>query len=251
MAGGKLLNLGCGGRHDPAWVNLDLAPVGDGVLVHDVLTPLPFAAGEFAAVYHSHLLEHLPRDRAPWFLGECFRVLRPGGVLRVAAPDFEAMARLYLTNLDAALAGDEQAAQRYHWLCLEMFDQMVRHRSGGLMLDYWRRDPLPAEEFVVARMGAEFRNVRETLRGIPGAPPDPAPDPLEVGRFRLGGEVHLWMYDRFSLGRLLTEAGFNEVRRVGPAESAIPDFAAYQLDAGPGGRPHKPDSFYMEAHRPV
>jgi 2-hydroxychromene-2-carboxylate isomerase len=40
-------------------------------------------------VYHSHVLEHLPKDAAPRFVGECYRVLAEGGILRVVVPDLD------------------------------------------------------------------------------------------------------------------------------------------------------------------
>src|SRR5207302_1827164 len=101
---------------------------------HDVTSSLPFDDCHFDAVYHAHLLEHLPRERVPSFLGECFRVLKPGGVLRVVVPDLEQIARLYLESLEAAWDGDRDASQRYRWAMLEMYDQMVRERPGGAML---------------------------------------------------------------------------------------------------------------------
>ena len=72
---------------------------------------------------------------------------------------------------------------------------------------------------------------------------------LEVGRFRHRGEPHLWMYDRYSLARLLREAGFRDPHRVGPAESSILDWSSYNLDTEPDGQVYKPDSLFMEAFK--
>ena len=75
--------------------------------------------------------------------------------------------------------------------------------------------------------------------------------PEDIGRFRLSGEVHQWMYDRVSLGRLLTSAGFSEVRVCQAQDSAIADFASYQLDTDEAGAVRKPDSLFMEARKPA
>ncbi|MGI9239967.1 MAG: class I SAM-dependent methyltransferase, partial [Verrucomicrobiales bacterium] len=64
--------------------------------------------------------------------------------------------------------------------------------------------------------------------------------------FRAEGEVHRWMYDRFSLSHLLLESGFEAPRAVGFEESAIEGFAGFELDSYKG-EPRKPDSLYMEA----
>ncbi len=246
------LNLGCGGRFHPDWVNVDFSPADPSVLAHDLREPLPFSDGSFAVVYHSHVLEHLPRGAAPAFIRECHRVLKPAGILRVVVPDLETIARLYLRNLEGALAGDAVAAARYEWIILELLDQMVRDRGGGEMLEHWRQEPMPAEDFVLERMGQEARAAIEKARRKPrsSARMTETVSPREEADFRSKGEVHKWMYDRHSLGRLLAECGFQSPRVCGAADSAIPRFAEFELDALPGGAVRKPDSLFMEAQKP-
>jgi hypothetical protein len=99
------------------------------------------------------------------------------------------------------------------------------------------------------RTSAQFvRSVKEkAIKAILGESDYKA---LQFGRFRLGGEIHLWMYDRFSLSRLLMQSGFeNPVQRT-PFESAIEEWKRYNLDTEPDGTVYKPDSLYMEARKP-
>lgn len=245
----RLLNLGCGSTFHPDWVNLDFTPRPPHVLGYDLRHGVPFPDGLFDAVYHSHVLEHMPRRGAPGFLRECLRVLRPGGVLRVAVPDLEGIARAYLGALEDAAQGAPGADDRHEWMVIELVDQLARHARGGEMLEFWRRDPVPARDFILSRVGAEARKGMEAARGSRGGAVGPQ-RPDEVGRFRLSGECHLWMYDRHSLARLLRDAGFEDVRVVRAEESAIGDFARYGLDVEPGGGVRKPDSLFMEALKP-
>ena len=53
------------------------------------------------AIYASHMLEHLDRAEARSFLAECRRVLKPGGILRLAVPDLRNAAYQYLQLGDA------------------------------------------------------------------------------------------------------------------------------------------------------
>jgi predicted SAM-dependent methyltransferase len=253
----KLLNLGCGSCFHPDWVNVDVAPADARVRQGDLRKPLAFAGGSFQAVYHCHVLEHLAHAQALPFLRECHRVLAPGGILRVVVPDLEVIARLYLKYLEGALGGDAQAAQRHEWMTLELLDQLVRERSGGEVLRYWQRDPMPAEEFVLQRWGRETRRFLEYFRNLPAASQAAAqtiaatdPTPEQVVEFRAGGEPHKWMYDRWSLRRLLEGAGFVDVRVCAADESGIPGFNGYQLDVAADGSACKPDSLFMEAKRP-
>ena len=255
----KLLNVGCGDRYHPAWVNVDLRCTGPAVTLHTVTCGLPFANQVFDAVYHSHMLEHLPKRYAPMFIRECFRVLKDGGIIRIVVPDFEQIARLYLEYLEGALAGDEQAQNRYQYVVIEMLDQMVRERPGGEMLDYWRQDPMPAESFVIERSGSEVLNALRGLRAEPnpGASPrsktnpGPAdePDPRNLGEFRLSGEIHQWMYDRYSLRALMEAAGFHHVETCRADESDIPNFNSYLLDVEADGSVRKPDSLFVEGRK--
>jgi predicted SAM-dependent methyltransferase len=276
----SLLNIGCGSRFHDAWTNLDVAPIDPSVLAHDVRSPLPFPDARFDFVYHSHVLEHLEPADAVAFLRECHRVTRPGGTLRVVVPDLQQIATLYLRALENASRGDADWAHHYDWMLLELLDQVARHRSGGRMVE-WLRDPgLPNREFVLQRLGEEaravmasagapvvtpgrrgarlrrafgsvgrrLRNPREALaRLLLGADFEA----LRIGRFRLSGEVHQWMYDEYSLARLLRQCSFESPRRLAATESSLPGWAEFRLDATRDGAAHKPDSLYMEAIRPA
>lgn len=271
----RLLNLGCGARPDARWTNVDLHPRSAGVRQCDVLAgPLPFADASFDAVYHAHLLEHLPAERAAEFLRECRRLLRSGGVVRVVVPDLEQIARFYLQALEQARSGDDAGAARHAWFTLELLDQLTREREGGQMLAQLARVEAGGEAW--RRVGAEAASLRARLAASRQQPPSwwasqrrrvvgwlfgswrerlirwllgAEYEALQVGRFRRSGEVHHWMYDRVSLATLLAEAGFTQIRVVAAGESAIPDWPAYELDTFADGTPTKPDSLYMEAVR--
>jgi len=46
-------------------------------------------------MYCCHLLEHFKRGREIFVLGEWYRALKPGGILRLAVPDFDSIAAWY------------------------------------------------------------------------------------------------------------------------------------------------------------
>ncbi len=246
----RLLNLGCGSTFHPDWVNVDVAPKPPHVLGYDLRQGVPFAENLFDAVYHSHVLEHFSRQNARMFLQECLRVLKPGGVLRVVVPDMEGIAKAYLRALDEAEQGVHEADSRHEWMMIELVDQLTRHVRGGEMMEFWRRKPVPAREFILSRVGAEARHmIDNTTPSSPSMPATPH-SPLDVGRFRLSGECHLWMYDRRSLARLLKGIGFTDISAVHATESAIADFARYGLDMESDGNVRKPDSLFMECRKP-
>lgn len=256
-----LLNLGCGRRRHPHWTNADLVPDATDVRRVDLRRTLPFADGTFTAVYASHVLEHLaPADGAA-LVREIGRVLVPGGIIRIVVPDLEGIVRAYLASLDAVDAtGDDQSRWWHRWMTVELLDQLVRRRSGGLMRRWWSCDPVPCRNRIESRLGAEAAAAIAGLAAERAANGRPAIDreailvdePVsdrDAARFASRGERHQWMYDRVSLAERLRTAGFVEPKQVGAQESSIPGFAGYGLDADTAGRPHKPDSLFMEATR--
>ncbi|WP_200377201.1 TylF/MycF/NovP-related O-methyltransferase [Thiocystis violacea] len=249
----RLLNLGCGNRYHGDWINVDFTSSSDQVISYNLLQGIPFEKASFDVVYHSHILEHFPKSQAPSFLLECYRVLKRGGILRIAVPDLEAIARDYLRWLELSLEGDPDAQRNYDWIVLEMFDQMVRNRSGGEMLRYWRLNPMPAEDYVIQRMGSEVKQVISYIRvsatGYPVQNDQALKDPEQIGRFRLSGEIHQWMYDRYSLSKLLQDTGFEHISVCRADQSAIPYFNEYLLDIEADGSARKPDSLFMEAQK--
>jgi hypothetical protein len=72
---------------------------------------------------------------------------------------------------------------------------------------------------------------------------------LELGRFRRRGEPHLWMYDRYSLVKILSDVGFESPQLFSAAESRVPDWTDFCLDTEPDGTIYKPYSLYAEAQK--
>ena len=269
------LNIGCGNKFHKDWFNIDLKGDGQHVIQHDLLTGIPFADNMFSVIYHSQLLEHISKKQAVILTKECHRVLKPGGVLRVVVPDLEDIACEYLKILHENINKPSQLAEaKYDWILLELLDQFVRHRNGGLMMEYLQQPDLVNWDYVIERIGEQARRIgqkrsaRDGRGGKSRARRNPirkiiskirnsvtfSRTPVEseeerVGKFRLSGEVHMWMYDRFSLGRLLRNVGFEGVKVMGPEKSQIVDWDKYQLDMT-NDKAIDPKSLFMEANKP-
>lgn len=93
--GGRFYNIGAGGFSHPCWTNIDHASTWysgvQGVFLDHDLTgdaPLPIPDASAEIIYSSHTIEHIEDRHVASLLRECFRALRPGGVLRVTTgPD--------------------------------------------------------------------------------------------------------------------------------------------------------------------
>lgn len=249
----QLLNLGCGGRYHPDWVNADFHVTGAGVISHNLVKGIPFANDTFDVVYHSHLLEHFPRAQAHFFMSECYRVLRSGGILRVVVPNLEQICRVYLQALDKAEEGDKEWQCNYEWIMLELYDQCVRNQSGGEMLKYLLPETITNENFIAQRLGSFFNVLMEGIRPLKknnatqNIYRDTELTEEQIGRFRKSGEIHQWMYDRYSLRILFEKVGFNGISLRTAFDSYLPEWRQYNLDSEPDGTQYKADSLYMEA----
>jgi predicted SAM-dependent methyltransferase len=80
------LHLGAEGRHLPDWLETNIHP-GKGLIFLDATKPFPLPDSSFDFVYGEHMIEHVRLEGARTMLTEARRVLRPGGVLRLATPD--------------------------------------------------------------------------------------------------------------------------------------------------------------------
>ncbi len=240
-----IANLGAGTKavDDPSVVNVDwsiyhrvnrnpvlrrVAPVfirgerrrklddlGQNVVVHNLAKGLPFEDASVDAVYHSHFLEHLERDVAPGFVAEVHRVLKPGGIHRVAVPDLEWLCRAYLDDLDVSLTDPAVAARHEGAIEAVILYSVIREAAGTS-----RQPPLR-------------RKIENLL----------------LGDARRRGQTHQWMYDRVNLTALLSGAGFGEVRVEEFNQSAIPGWSRLGLEVDEHGNEYKGKSLYVECVR--
>lgn len=88
------LHLGCGWRNfGEDWIHIDGGEYPH-VKYHDI-TKLPFDNNSVDLIYASHVFEYFNREEGLEVLRGWYRVLKKGGILRIAVPDFEAIAKLY------------------------------------------------------------------------------------------------------------------------------------------------------------
>ncbi len=62
---------------------------------HDLSYGIPFENESVDFVYSSHFLEHLFKKEAAHILQEAYRVLKPGGIIRICVPDLAYAISLY------------------------------------------------------------------------------------------------------------------------------------------------------------
>jgi predicted SAM-dependent methyltransferase len=184
------LQLGAGLNLLPGWLNTDgwyesQGEQSHGVVELDATHPFPIRDCSFQYVFSEHLIEHLTEAEAAMMLRECFRVLRPGGRIRIATPDVEAIVSLY-DEVESDLA------QHYvRWVT----QRYPPHTPGGdprchvvnrMFSAYGHRFIYDRRTLAAALVAAGFSDIREHA---PGSSDDPALQGLEGHGRTLGDEA--------------------------------------------------------------
>jgi SAM-dependent methyltransferase len=145
-AGAIALNLGCGLSIAPGWINIDNSPNArlarypwirrtlwklgvlsdrlysvawsDSIQTFDLRKKLPYKDSSVDFVYTSHFLEHLEHTDSRRLMSEVFRILKPGGMVRVVVPDLALGARQYVAAIEADPKNAKAAGEFMEWLQL-------------------------------------------------------------------------------------------------------------------------------------
>ena len=243
------LNIGCGSRFHNSWLNIDQYGDNSQIFSWNILDGQPFPDDSIDVVYSAHVLEHFDRVGASLFLSEIYRILKPKGILRIVVPNLEEICKSYLKALvEVRIHENSDSKGRYEWSVIELLDQLVRHQSGGEMLKLWSKDHIEAENFIRSRIGLEFDVARDAILSNSNREESKTnfKNFNQLGKFRLSGEIHQWMYDEYSLSKTLQQARFKNIATKKAHESCIEDYCSYNLDIDNAGMVIKPDSLYME-----
>ena len=87
------LHIGCGKRNWPGWVNIDGEKFNH-IVSNDIYCG-SFDLDSVSLIYSSHLIAYFDRVEIIGLLKAWYKKLKPGGTLRIATPDHEAMNYLY------------------------------------------------------------------------------------------------------------------------------------------------------------
>jgi SAM-dependent methyltransferase len=93
------LHLGCGNRHIPGFVHVDVSSFPHIDHVQDIRDLSNFPDASMELVYACQVLSYFDRHEVGAVLKEWSRVLAPGGILRLSVPDFAVLSRLYQAGL--------------------------------------------------------------------------------------------------------------------------------------------------------
>jgi len=194
------LNLGCGSRLLPGYINVDMDsldalksryPLQE--FSHDLETynydifNLPFPDSSVAEIRADSLIEHLSFLEEPKFFYEMKRVLCPGGILQLSTPDFEAAVRLWISAKDEwkeFYRNDPEAIAQEHWF--GNYSYSTDNRWGYLM----------AMIFGSQNGAGQFHRNCYTIPKIRAILQHLEFDELEISQYRWKGDRDLMIFVR-------------------------------------------------------
>jgi predicted SAM-dependent methyltransferase len=146
------VNIGCGPKSLPGWINLDAARGESIEVVWDLTRGLPFGAETCSAIFGEHVIEHLSKADGEQLVRECYRALQRGGVLRLSTPDAGRFIRSYIG--DGSFLRDPRFAQVAE-TSMDRVNMMMREHGQHL----WVYD---AESLTLLLRKAGFSSATET-----------------------------------------------------------------------------------------
>jgi len=193
----RKLQIGAGHNLLSGWLNTDIEVQSSGVVFLDAQQPFPFEDQAFDYVFSEHVIEHMPYKGGLFMVRECFRVLKPGGTVRIGTPDAQRVSSL-LSEVKS-----EAGRQYIRWSASDHLGLYGDGRSAlQLRRPEWDIDPVHIRRC--------FPNVTEDCACF-----------VVNSLFRAYG--HQFLYDFKTLSALLIEAGFSGLSRCAPGESAHTD----------------------------
>jgi predicted SAM-dependent methyltransferase len=107
------LQLGAGGNDPTGWLNTDIEPTKKEIYL-DVTVRFPFSDGSFRYVFGEHMIEHVSWEAGVAMLKECYRVLAPGGKVRLVTPNLTKFIQLLTGPVDSEARRFMDAKLRFH-----------------------------------------------------------------------------------------------------------------------------------------
>lgn len=137
------LNLGCGDKLLPKFVNVDIRKETGCDIIDDVGKLYKFKDNDVELIYACHVLEHFGRHEYKKVLERWFNTLKVGGILRLSVPDLGKVFEQYikgvpLNNLIGFIYGGQTYKENYHYVGFDYNTlEKVLFDVGFKTVRYW------------------------------------------------------------------------------------------------------------------
>lgn len=120
----KKLHLGCGTKHLEGYINIDIRYLPGVDEVNNIKFIRNYENNSIDVIYACHVLEHFGRWEYKTVLSRWYELLKPGGTLRLAVPNFESACKWYnqtgdLKSIMGILYGGQDYNENYHYTAFD------------------------------------------------------------------------------------------------------------------------------------
>ena len=91
----KKLQIGCQDHPMKGWLNADINPLHEEIILMDATKPFPLPNDTFEFIFSEHMIEHIGFQEGLAMMKECYRVMKTGGVIRLSTPNIKFLIELY------------------------------------------------------------------------------------------------------------------------------------------------------------
>ena len=180
----RKLQVGAGDILLEGWLNTDLIPTPEIAWV-DVREPLPLPDQSFDYIFSEHVIEHVSYADGAQFIRDCFRVIKPGGRLRLATPNLG-----FITGLHHDPATPESDTY-IRWTTDRYLPDAPKTAPGfvvnNMFYNWGHRFVYDAETLAASLESAGFQEIRQFCAGESD---DPVLRGLESHGRHVGEEIN-------------------------------------------------------------
>ena len=204
----RKLHIGASRSLLPGWLNTDFILENPEVVYLDATQRFPFADNVFDYVVSEHMIEHIDYAGGQAMLRECFRVLKPGGKIRLTTPDLQVLAHLCAPE-------KTEAENNYINFVADQWFAEVNHKRGVFVLNNafrsWGHQFLyDSETLRRALAGHGFEDLKNFK---PGDSDDPNLRGLETHGKIIGNEA-INQFESFVVEARVPAAKLNNLKRT-------------------------------------
>lgn len=161
------LQIGAGPSSIPGWLATDILPESKNILYLDATKSFPIQDNTFDYVYSEHMIEHVTWTNGNFMLQECSRILKPGGVIRIATPDLAVILGLYKDEFGEL--GDKYIHQATDYFLSEVGQYKAIFVINNMFRNWGHKFLYDGELLKMAFRDAGFVKI---VRCLPGKSPD-------------------------------------------------------------------------------
>lgn len=111
--GQKKLQIGCQDHPMRGWLNADINPLHEEIILMDATNTFPLPNDTFEYIFSEHMIEHIGFQEGLFMAKECYRTMKKNGIIRISTPNIKFLIDLYCEPKTQIQQEYIQSSKRY------------------------------------------------------------------------------------------------------------------------------------------